>query len=314
MTQPNAIAQAIDQAANKNPIMHGARSVILPVLNLPLNALKSTLDYQTGLLTSRLQAREFAKTGASADAVKAYQQKVFNRGKVGAAVAGIGGLMTALGALTPPDPKHGRYVGKINAFGNMYDVPAGPMGAMLDTGANIAQDVKNKDFTNIGSQIISPYIEENPLLRASGTIAGLSQALSGNKKDIHGANQTVGGIATEFMPLSGATTFAGNVEDRVAGGGVRKKGGGQLGAIDYPINALPYARTHLLPLTRDSFTGQPYPQQVLHSEPALLPGQLEAEQDENKRASDKYWQNLENSKERLGTSFLNAYRNHIQNR
>lgn len=307
LTQENPIAKAVSDAAAKfGKPGRIAKTVGFPVLNLPLNSMKALLDYQTGLLTNVAQARLYAAINGkdySAPEVQALKAKIRNRGAIGAGVAAAAALATAAGKVIPPDPKRGRYTSAIRLpGGHMIDAPAGAMGGLIDTGSSIAHDIHTRDFSQLMPQLMEPYESENPLSRAAGTVSDLAGAISGSAQGGAGAaaaragNRALGGLITELQPLSGLTTFAGNVEDAVRNaihpgtGGIRQKGRGPFpqGAADYAYNAEPVLRTHELPLEgpmrRGVRVGPPYPQEILHMNTAATPEQLKAYDAQDKRA------------------------------
>lgn len=288
-TTENPVAQAISQMAGKSRAGGFVKGALLPVSNLPLNAVQRMIEMQTGLLSSRAMARMYAKLNrdATPEMVAAYQKKVFRRGAIGAGIAAAGALGELTGAITPPDRKHGRYVGRVNAFGQSFDVPAGNVGAALDTGAELAHMAHegNHNPFDVLRAIGTPIVEENPLTRSADTISGLAESAVGNARpqDQHALNAAVGSLLVEHMPLSGLTRNAAAALDRATGGGVRKKSG----PVDYMVDATPYLRQIMLPPSLDKMTGQPYPQGVLHSYPQVPKEILEQLAEMDREAKDK---------------------------
>jgi hypothetical protein len=282
-TSPNPIAKIISQLAGQYPALKAIKTTLLPVANLPLNALQRTLEAQTGLLTSRAMARMYARLhpDATPEEVTAYRDKVFQRGAVGAGIAGLSALLAYKGIITPSDPEHHRYTARINAFGHSVDVPAGSVGAVMDTGASLEQDLKNRDFMRLHEQIMNPWIADNPILRAANTLTGAAGAISGNAQDQSGANRAVGGVISEYQPMSGATGFAAKAID-AAKGQARKAPNlpFPLGALATPAGNVPGLRQRVYPIIKGK-QGQTARQAILHMMQAEPPGQIARENAEN---------------------------------
>jgi hypothetical protein len=302
-TQTNVNAAARAASELRSPVLKFAKRVLLPVANLPLNALGRTIEMGTGILTNRALARMYAHLhpDATAEDVETYRQKVLHRGVIGTGIAAAGALGTAAGVITPPDTRHGRYTSRIKLpFGKSVDVPAGNVGAMLDTGSVLEQAVKTHDYAGLPGKLAAPYAEENPYGRALETVSGLYDAATG-KGGTEGAkasNTALGGLAVEHLPLSGLTGNIGSAIDAATGGGVRggsiraksgrvqSKGAGTfpLGARDFVYNAEPGLRQKMLPLSQDKLNhGKPYPQSVLHTNQTISAAQLDKELRDTRR-------------------------------
>jgi hypothetical protein len=288
-TSPNPVAKIMSQIAGQIPGGRIVKTTLLPVANLPLNALQRTLEAQTGLLTSRAMARMYARLhpDATPKEIKTYRDKVFQRGAVGAGIAGLSALLAAKGIITPSDPEHHRYTARINAFGHSFDVPAGSVGAVMDTGVSLEQDLKNRDFLRLPQQIAGPWVQDNPILRASETVTGAAGALNGNAQDQSAANRALGGVLSEYQPMSGATGFGAKAID-AARGQARKAPNlpFPLGALATPAGNVPGLRQRVYPVIKDK-QGRTQPQALLHLQQAEPPGQLRRENAQNVREDRK---------------------------
>lgn len=291
-TEANKVAQAINKAAGRHPIARGVKNMILPVANLPLNAMKRSMEMQLGLLanrqTARLLAGPFYKLHPEATPAdfEAYRKKVFHRGVIGVGITGIGAAGSVLGIITPNDEHHGRYSARVKLpFGKSIDVPAGNVGAMMDIGSSVQHDIATHDYSQITRQLLAPTVEENPLGRALETLSGLYDTATGNTKDAKGVNRVIGGVGTEHLPLSGLTGNLASAIDATTREGIRQKGSRDkkplpvpAGALDYIFNAEPWLRQTQL---------EPYapkrPQSVLHISPTLSAQDLAMQDAENKK-------------------------------
>lgn len=303
-TNANGLVKKISHLTEGNPALQIGRKGFLPVANIPLNALVRSIETQTGLLSAPALARmyEWSDKDATPEMVAAYKRKVYHRGAVGAGIGALGGLGGWFGGITPSDPKHGRYAGRINLpfTKHSLDVPAGNVGVALDTWASIAHDVKMGQYNplTMAGQALRPYVDDNPLLRASETISGLVSPLSPGNENAKTGNRALGNLIVEHMPLSGLLGWLARLDDVVHGGGVRagieapakqgasapSKGSGPFpyGALDYPVNAIPIARRKLLQPTRDKLNhNRPYPESFLHVSKTLTQEQLAAEDRES---------------------------------
>lgn len=291
-TNKNAIAQAISHGASRFDAKFGghvattAKNILLPVANLPLNAVGRTIESGTGLVTHKALAAAYEKLhpDATPEEVEAYRKKVIGRGAVGAAVAGVGAAVNLLGGSDAPDTKHGRYVGRVHVPGTnkAADVPAGNFGAMMDTGSTLVRDLKNGEPLAIPGDIGEIYANENPLLRSLDTASGIVDILTGKAKARDMA-KTAGGLATEVMPMSGATRNIASYIDVATGKGVRAKAT----TLDYVKNIEPGLRQQL-PLTKNKNNGdKPYGQSALHFITRESKDEEVRNDRETKRAYDK---------------------------
>lgn len=302
LTNHNLAAKAISDAAKAGGAPGRiAKNTLLPVLNLPLNSYGRELESRTGLLSNIAAARvyEHFHPDATPAEIAAYSKKVQQRGAIGAGIAGIGALGAYTGFVNAPDTKHGRYVSSVNVprIGSMkarsYDVPAGNVGAAMDTGAYLGHFIKQRDFSkeafgNLAKNEASVDVNEIPIIRTATMIGDIASGLQGSGypgEAQRNLDRAGGGLLNEYSPLSGATRNIAAYQDVAKGGGIRKKDG----VLDYERNIIPApipGNRMTLPLTRDKYFGgkyskTPYLQPVFHSVPEESAGERAYEEEEN---------------------------------